>query len=170
MPAEQDVFVNQAYLKVIESAANTLTFSQLLTNVSIHEKIGWVISRLDYRVPHAVANFAAGNDLVEFGLSVSDQLASIGMEYSGVIDWNNLMRHDLGTAGTGFFDRMPLSKSFADLPGGGLLVPPNPVFIFVKGTALTTAVTVEARMFYTVKKLKVEDFWELVEMRRMIGV
>ena len=128
MPAEQDVFVNQAYLKVIESAANTLTFNQLLTNVSIHEKIGWVISRMDYKFAVSSTVFAASLDLVEFGLSVSDQLAAIGMEYSGVIDW------------------------------------------FVKGTALESVMTIEARMFYTVKKLKVEDFWELVEMRRMIGV
>lgn len=170
MPEKQDTYVNQAYLTCVESAANTLTFNQLLTNVSIHEKIGWVISRIDYRVPVLVSNFAATNDSVAYGLSVSDQLSSVGMEFSGVIDWNTINRQDIGTAGTGVFLQNPWTKTFADLPGGGLLVPPNPLFMFVQGTALSSAITVQARMFYTVKKLTTEDFWELVEMRRMIGV
>jgi hypothetical protein len=50
-----------------------------------------------------------------------------------------------------------------------LIVPPNPLFIYAEGVALGAAQTVNARMFYTVKSLKVEDYWELVEMRHMIG-
>lgn len=170
MPDIKDVFVNQAYLKVIESSANTLTFNQLLTNVSIHEKVGWVISRIDYEFLMAPANFAAEGDGIKFGISVSDQLAAVSQEYSGVLDYNSFYRRDYGTAASTIIDKNPRTKSFADLPGGGLLVPPNPLFIFVEGVALTSPITVEARMFYTQRSLKVEDFWELVEMRRMIGV
>ncbi len=169
MPEIKDYFVNQAYLTVVESAANTLTFNQLLTNTSIHEKVGWLISRIDYEFSVTATNFAATNDFVQFGLSVSDAIAAVGQDKSAVIDYNKFTRVDLGTAGSGLFVRMPFTKTFSNLQGGGLLVPPNPIFMFVKGGALTSAVTMEARMFYTVKSLKTEDFWELVELRRMIG-
>jgi hypothetical protein len=170
MPGEKDVFVNQAYLTVVESAANTLTFNKLLTGTSIYEKVGWIISRIDYFFSVDSTNFGADNDGFDFGISVTDQITSVGMEYSGVLDWNRVKRVDLGTAGSGFVQRFPISKSFADLQGGGILVPPNPLFIFGKGIALTSAITLYARMFYTVKMLKVEDYWELVELRRMVGV
>ena len=169
MPDIKDVWVNQAYLTVIESAPNTLTFNQLLTNVSIHEKIGWLLSRIDYTFSILGANFGAEGDGFTFGLSVSDQIAAVGLDQSAVIDHNTVARTDFGVAASGFLIRTPFSKSFADLPGGGILVPPNPIFIYAQGTALGAAITVMARMFYLVKSLKVEDFWELVELRRMIG-
>lgn len=169
MPEIKDVFVNQAYLEVVESAPNTLTFNQLLTGISIYEKVGWLISRLDYTFGMLPTNFGASGDAVSFGLCVSNQITGVGVNQSAVIDHNNFTRIDMGTAASGFYIRTPITKDFSDLPGGGLLVPPNPVFLYVVGTALTAAVTIQARMFYTVKTLKVEDFWELVELRRMIG-
>ncbi|GAH07378.1 unnamed protein product, partial [marine sediment metagenome] len=74
-----------------------------------------------------------------------------------------------GTAGTALILRKPFTKDFSSLPGGGILVPPNPIYIFAKGNALGSARTVTCRIFYTVRILKAEDFWELVELRRMIG-
>lgn len=166
---EKDVFVNQAFLQVIESAANTLTFTKLETGVSIHEKVGWVISRIDYSMDIAVGNFAAGADQVAFGICTSDAIVTATLSVSAIIDFNVITRIDVGTAGSGWFLRQPFQKAFADLPGGGILIPPNPLYAWVKGTNLASAVTVKARMFYTVKELKLEDFWELVELRRMIG-
>lgn len=169
MPATKDEFVNQAYLSVVESAPNTLTFNKLETGISIHEKVGWVISRMDYTFPVAIANFAAEGDILFFGLSTSDAIVTIALNQAAVIDLNSFGRNDLGTAGTGLFIRQPITKDFSNLPGGGILVPPNPLFAYVQGAALTSPVTIKARMFYTVRELKLEDFWELVELRRMIG-
>lgn len=169
MPEVRDIFVNQAYLKVIESAANTLTFNQLLTNVSIHEKVAWIISRIDYEYALSASNFGATNDGLSYGLSTSDAITAATQAISAVIDYNMDRRVDFGTAASGSMFKSIHTKNFADLPGGGLIVPPNPIFMWVMGIALTSAETIEARMFYTVKSLKTEDFWELVEMRRMIG-
>lgn len=165
----KDVFVNQAYLTVTETALNTLTFNQLLTGISIYEKVGWLISRMDYNFEIAAGDFGASQDALNFGLAVSDQIAAIGIDQSAVIDWNRVTRIDFGAAASGIQFNMPVSKDFSQLPGGGLLVPPNPIFIFAQGIALAGPYQVQARMFYTVKSLKPEDFWELVELRRMIG-
>ena len=164
-----DRYVNQAYLSVTESAANTLTFSKLETGINIYEKVGWLISRFDYNFDVTAANFSAEGDAVYFGLSVSAQITNINLIQDAVIDFNSVIRHDYGTAGNAIIQENPHSKSFADLPGGGLLIPPNPLYIYVKGANLASPVIVTGRMFYTVIKLKTEDFWELVEQRRMIG-
>lgn len=169
MPEVKDQYCNQAYLTVTESAANTLTFSKVETGISIFEKVGWIISRIDYDFTIDATNFGATNDRILFGLATSDALANVSLNQSSVIDLNHIKRIDIGTGASGMFLEMPIEKRFDTLPGSGLLVPPNPIYIFAQGVALTSAVQVQARMFYTVKSLKVEDYWELVEMRRMIG-
>jgi len=166
---EKDVFVNQAYLTVTESAANTLTFNKLETGISIHEKVGWVIARLDYNLDINATNFAASADGVMWGISTSDLFTVPGFNINSIIDFNSVTRNDLGTAASGLFLRSPFEKDFSSLPGNGILIPPNPLFVWVKGANLTSAIIIKARLFYTVKVLKLEDFWELVELRRMIG-
>jgi hypothetical protein len=82
---------------------------------------------------------------------------------------NQVKRIDLGAAASGMFVELPYTKDLSTIPGGGLLVPPNPIYIFAEGAALTNAVTLSCRMFYTSVDLKADEFWELVEMRRMVG-
>lgn len=168
MPVKEK-YVNQAYLSVTESAPATLTYSKLETGVSIYEKVGWLISRMDYNFSIYDTDFAVKDDSLEYGIAASDQMATIYLINNAVIDYNVFRRVDYGTAASGFGERQPFTKSFADLPGGGLLIPPNPIYIFAVGNSTPNAITVQARMFYTVVQLKADEFWELVEQRRMIG-
>ncbi len=167
MPDER--FVNQAYLSVVESGANTATFSKLETGISIYEKVGWLITRIDYNVDCAAAVLTANALGISFGISSMDGIASPSLSMSQIIDYNTRIRSDYGAAASGFLLDRPWEKDFSALPGGGLLVPPNPLYLWAKGIGLAAAQTILARMFYTVIKLKTEDFWELVEQRRMIG-
>ena len=165
----EERFVNQAYLSVTESAPNTLTFAKLETGISVFEKVGWLISRIDWFILCTATQFGADSDGLWFGISVMDTIATVTLGSSAVVDMNSIFRRDWGAAASGTLRSNPVTKSFADLPGGGLLVPPNPLYVFAQGVALAAAQVVECRMFYTVKTLKTEDFWELVEQRRMIG-
>ncbi len=167
--AVKDQFVNIAYLTVTEGGANTLTFNQLTTNIPTFEKVGFLICRIDYIFDIDITNWAATNDGFHYGLCTSDQIAAAVVANSAVVDYNFTKRLDIGTAASGFIKSMCETKSFADLKGGGILVPPNPIYIFALGAALTSAMKVEARMYYTIVQLKGEEFWELVEQRRMIG-
>lgn len=166
---EQDEFVNQAYLSVTESAGSTLTFAKLETGISIYEKVGWLISRMDYNIDLTNTALAASGDALQFGLSVSNTFATPSMADMAVLDFNEGMRADYGTAANAIIHLNPRTKTFADLPGRGLLVAPNPIYLWALGVSIAGAQTVTARMFYTVKKLKPEEFWELVESRRMVG-
>ena len=165
----EEKYVNQAFLSVTESAPNTLTFSKLETGISIYEKVGWLISRLDYFFITPIAQFVADGAAISYGICVMDSLTDVGLRSSAVIDTNSTSRRDWGVAASGGLRTIPYTKSFADLPGGGLLIPPNPIYCFAMGVGLNAAQEIQLRMFYTVIKLKPEDFWELVEQRRMIG-
>ena len=165
----EEKYVNQAFLSVTESAANTLTFNKLETGISIYEKVGWVIARLDYFFITAIAQFVADGAAFSYGISAMDSLTDVGLNRAAVIDTNSTSRRDWGVAASGGLRTIPYTKTFADLPGGGLLVPPSPLYVFGMGVGLAAAQEVQVRMFYTAVKLKAEDFWELVEQRRMIG-
>ncbi len=169
MAAVKDVYVNQAYLSVTESALNTLTFGKLETGISIFEKAAWLICRIDYEFIISANQFGAEADNLVYGICVSDQLTNTGLSNSAIVDRNRVTRLDLGAAASGTIMRSPYTKEFSSLPGGGLLIPPNPLYMFAEGTALTGPTAVTARMFYTVIKLAGDEFWELVEQRRMIG-
>lgn len=162
-------YANQAYVTVVESAANTLTFEKLETGISIFEKKGWLIHRIEYFVIMTDTIFATKGDYLEFGLTASDQITALGLGVNAVIDYNRLIRHDLGTAGTGFYQHQPFVKDLSNIHGGGFLVPPNPIYVATQGNSLGAASTVAVRFYYSVVDLKADEFWELVEIRRMIG-
>ncbi len=164
----EDKYVNQAYISVVESAINTLTFKKLETGISIYEKVGWLISRIDYSIGITPANFSSDGASIEAGVSVSSQITDVSLSQDAVIDRIYIRRSDFGVAATSMLFQLPITKDFSRLAGGGLLIPPNPIYLFGKGTGLGVVETVQVRMFYTVKQLKTEDFWELVEQRRMI--
>lgn len=169
MAGVKDIYVNQAYIGVTESAMNTLTFSKLETGISIFEKVAWLINRIDYDFDTSATAFPADGDNFVCGICVSDQLTDTSLKNSAILDRMITKRADLGTAASGMFVHRPHKQDFSGLPGGGLLVPPNPIYLFAQGTSLPSPMTVAIRIFYVVIQLKAEEFWELVEQRRMIG-
>lgn len=167
---QKDKFANQAMIRCVESAANTLTFKKLETGISLFDKVAWVISRIEYLLSMATYGyFNSTADVLAFGLTTVDTLTTLDIANSAVLDYNYIGRIDLGTAASGGFFFQPFVKDFAALPGGGLIVPPNPIYLAGVGTGLSTASTIVAKMFYTQIVLKPEEFWELVEARRMIS-
>lgn len=165
-----DQFANYAIITVTESAANTLTFKKLETGISLNEKIGWVINRLEYYVANLSATqFNASGDIQYFGLSLGNSFTVPSIDRNEIIDYNAIERLDIGTAASGFMQQRPFVKDLSNLPGGGILVPPAPLFLFSMGSGLVAASVTTVRMHYTMKVLKVEDYWELVEARRVLS-
>jgi hypothetical protein len=159
-----------AIMRVTETAANTLTFAKLEAAISLFEKVAFCLHQIDYHVDLLNNVFDANQDYLLFGVAVSNSLTDVTALRSEIVDANKVTRTDYGTAGNAEYMRNPIiQKKFSELPGGGILVPPNPLYLFGQGSGLTAAVSVVARVFYTVKELKPEEYWELVEMRRVLG-
>jgi len=164
-----DEFANYAILSVQESAVNTLTFKKLETGIGLLEKVAWVIARIEYSIDsYSDAQFNASGDTLTYGMCISNAFASPGMSESTIIDYNLVSRQDFGAAGSGAIMFRPVIKDFTNLPGGGILVPPTPLYIFAKGTGLVAQAYVVARIHYRLLKLSIDQYWELVESRRVI--
>lgn len=164
-----DQFANYAIISVTESAANTLTFKKLETGISITEKVAWILSRVEYFVtPINSTQWAQADDGIDWGLSLSNAFTTPGLAENTIIDLNFVARKDFGTAASAILLHGPWVKDFSQLPGGGILVPPTPLYLFAKGATAAAAHTVVARIHYTTLQLAIDQYWELVESRRVL--
>jgi len=164
-----DQFSNLAYLSVTESAANTLTFKKLETGVPLFEKIAWIIHRIDYWVNALAAYLDTNGDNIYTGLSTSNQFTTVGVDQACILDVFQMIRTDYGTAATGNIWIRPVVRDFSGLPGGGLIVPPNPLYLFVVGAGCAAANFVMVRLRYSTLQLTADQYWELVEGTRIIA-
>lgn len=168
-----DQFCNQAVLTCVESAANTLTYKKLETGIPIFDKIAWVISRIEYFFAITIGDFNGSGDTLAAGIVTTNVRTSIlsttAFPDPGVVDLVTLSRYDFGAAASGFLWEKPLIKDFAQLPGGGLIVPPSPIWGAIEGSGLGGAQTVLIKMWYTNLALSPDQYWELVEARRTIS-
>lgn len=165
----QDKFAQLALISVTESAANTLTFKKLETGIPVTSRVAWIINKIEYTISSLVASiFGANTDSLSFGFGVNNGIAAPTLLEETIFDFNTIQRADLGTAASGFFTVQPINKDFSTLPSGGILVPPNPLYLFAKGSALEAATTVYARLWYSVLEMAPQDYLELVQARQVI--
>lgn len=162
-----DRYANIAHIQVTESAVDTLTYKKLETGISLFEKVAWVIARLEYYwFLHSIPSSGAG---INMAVATSNNPSAISPDEIAFIDLSKTTRHDLGTAGNGVILESPLIRDFSQLPGGGIIVPPNPLYLAIEGFDQAVVQIMDVRIYYTTIVLKADEFWELVEARRMIS-
>jgi len=169
-----DTFANIAAIQCDESAANTLTYKKLETGIAVFEKVAWLISRIEYAINNiGAAQLNATGDTIRLALTVSNMLASLssGIQQtaSEVLHAMLIQRQDYGAAASGGLHIQPFAFDFSMLPGGGILVPPTAIYLAVQGEGCVAANTAWARIYYTTRQLSTEDYWQLVEARRIIA-
>jgi hypothetical protein len=166
----KDKYANMALMRVVESAANTLTFLKLETGISINQKVAWLLNRIEYFPnTYGAAMFNADGDSLVCGLSVGNSWTQPLMSEKAIIDIFSATRNDYGVAASSDMRLDPYIKDLSTLPGGGLMVPPAPFYGFVRGSSLVAAMTVYIRIFYTTIDLTTEDYWELAESFRPLS-
>jgi len=162
-------FASQAVLEVTESAANTLTFQKLETGLSVYDKIGWVLNRVEFRLGSGVpALFNASADVLQMALTMSNSLTALADNDPAIYTNLMLYRIDYGTAATGVLAENLYAQDFGMLPQGGILILPNPLYLGVKGTSLTAAASVVARIYYSAIELSDTDYFNLVQSRQLL--
>lgn len=162
-------FASQAVLSVTETAANTLTFTKLETGLSVYDKIGWVLNRVEFRLGSGVpALFNASGDFLQIALSMSNSLTALSDDDPAIYTNLMLYRVDYGTAASGMLEPNLYSQDFSGLPQGGILILPNPLYLGVRGSSLTAASSVVARIYYTAIELSDTDYFNLVQSRQLL--
>lgn len=163
-----DKFSNIAAVSITEAVAGTIAYSKFNFPFSIMDKVGLIINRLEYWFG-ALNQLNTANDSVTMALIAGNTIADISLQTDPILlDSMRLVRVDIGTAASGFFERNPIVKDFASLPGGGILVAPSPLSVAIQSSGAGGVMTGIFKMFYTYVELSTEEYWELVESRRII--
>lgn len=164
-----DQYANYAAILIQESSAATQTTAKFAFPFSIMDRMALIISRVEYWVPSYVALNTA-QDIVYMGLTASSSVSNIANQADPlIIDSMSITRTDIGTAASGLLTPGPFVKDFANLPGGGLLVAPSPLYAIIQGVGTTPAILAYIKMFYTYIELATDEYWQLVESRRIIS-
>jgi len=162
-----DKYANILYDEVVESAANTLTFENLDIGLSLFDKVGVLIHRLEWM--SWPSRLAAASDAIEFGLTTSNSWSAADPSENSIITYHKVQVVDYGTAGNNRIFDTPLVDDFSTLPGTGILTTPRPLYMFVDGANLADVATVKMRMFFTIITLKADEYFELLETRQFFG-
>ncbi|GAI82269.1 unnamed protein product, partial [marine sediment metagenome] len=168
--AGQDKYANVLTEKITMSAANTLTFQEVNIGLSLFDKAGILISRIEYQpTGGTIADLETTGDLIGMAVATSDNIANLGVDQAAVVTYKSLIRLDLGTAAAGWIFELPLVQDFSQLPGGGILITPKPWYIAMESGGLAAAGICTVRFFFTVVKLTAEMYFELLETRHYFG-
>lgn len=163
-----DQYANLAIVSVTESAANTLTYKKLETGTSLFDKVGMVIHKVEWYLGTSMLQIAAAADQIQAGITNSNTLTDISPTQDGVLIRRQWRRIDFGTAASGQLYSEPFVDEFDRLPGGGIILMPNPLYIGVVGSSLGAAVTLTVRLSFTFISLKDSDFFELMQARQTL--
>lgn len=168
--AAMDQFANIAYLTVTEAVAGTLKFARLeMANNLLTEKAALIIHRAEIFLDGPSLMNGTG-DYAIMGITLSDRITDLSdLSQPEILISMTLARADFGAAASGFLEQKPYLREFSELPGGGILVPADRLYIGIKGSGLTAVAAASCRIYYTVKPLDTADYWELIEARRVMS-
>lgn len=166
---KMDTYANFAAVQVTESAANTQTSTKFAFPFSIMDKMALIISRIEYWLATAT-RMDTSTDSVQACLAAADKITDISKQNDPlVIDNISYARADFGAAASGLLVINPVVKDFSSLPGGGLIVAPAPLYAVLQGGGCSAANVIWVKLFYTYIELATDEYWQLVESRRIIS-
>lgn len=159
--AKRDQFSNVAYGLVTMSAANTLTFAQIQMGIGLFQGVGLLIHRVNWWPTRtSLRELVANNDSLQMALTTSNRLTGlVDVTDPAIICCKYLV--SIGVAVERY--EVPLVTDFTSLPGGGKLVPANPLWIgaFTEGAA--AASVVRAQIDFSFVQLNDQEYLELIQ-------
>lgn len=163
-----DQYANIAAVLNQESAAGTATYARFNFPYSVTDKVAILISRIEYWIGN-LHQLNTSQDYVVAGLCAASALVSLENQADpGLVDSCKIQRIDIGTAASGLLVSIPVIKDFSSLPGGGILVAPSPLYAGIVSSGAGGVLAAWTKLFYTYKELATDEYWELVESRRII--
>jgi len=175
-----DQYANIAYLSHTMIAATALEFSRLdIVSGALlgDQKFGLELLRAEFYLKDhdSLTDFGLEDDFILYGLCVTDSLSDTGLHHPEILSQIKEgvdLRTVAGAADANiiaFPSFQPLVQDFAAY--GGILVPADRLWIYCDTTGSNAAdagLKVECRLFYKTVQLSTEQYWELIESRRII--
>ena len=164
-----DRYSNLASIAVTEASAGVQASAKFAFPFSIMDKMGLLISRIEYWWEGFGALNSSGDRCIA-AIATASSLADISKQSDPqMIDSCQLAMSYYGTPATAQLFGQPFIKDFSDLPGGGILVAPNPLYALVQDIGAGSVMGVQIRMWYTYMEMSADEYWQLVESRRIIS-
>jgi len=171
---QKDLWANIASIHVAETAANTFNKQKLETSISVFDKMAWVINRLEYDVYNiSHTNYPTEASYGNVALCSDGTVSSLP---AGVMSSDARVLHGFritpawvaAAPASGQFLIWPYVVDFSTLPNGGLLCPATALHLACQGSGLAGIMSVRLRIYYTNLTLSTDEYWELIESRRML--
>jgi hypothetical protein len=164
-----DRFANLAGKKIVESAANTLTFGEVDFGIGLGSGVGLLIDQIDYYFDPAsnAGVFVANLDAFRVGWCSRDTITTLADAYAdpSVIHLST-MQQVFTTSGLAYL-MMPLVHKFTP----PIIVGTNrgKLYLAVQGVSAGGAVTIQSRIYFRYIPLKAQDYLELAEAFNLMG-
>lgn len=167
---KKDNYSNLVQVAITQSAADTLTFEEIDLGLTIFQKIGIVINRIEmYPQGPGWALLQNNGDTFIFGLTQSNQITTLSPSENAVVYRHQEYLMHYGTAGNAVPYSEPIVADFSEMPGGGLIIAPRPLFIALDSDGLGATFEGIIRMYFIIIELKADEYFELLESRRFFG-
>ena len=163
---KKDEFVNRALETVTMSATNTMTFQEINFAVGMFQGVGLLIHEVRYYIARtSVIQLIATTDEIQLAMSTSNQVGNLTMDEPELFAATQLNVTDHGTAAAATVIEMPIRHDFTNLPGGGFIIPANPVYAAMSSVGCTSALVAYVELLFTFKQLSDKDYIELMQSR-----
>lgn len=167
-----DQYANIATLEVTQSAANTLTYGSLQTQLGFmtgtrDKALAMIIDQIDYRVSNsALQEMDADTDSIFLGITISDSPTSL-TDFSDrrILNHMELNAHAVGTAGNAIVHKQPFVHQFFP----PLIHAERVLYLGMDSTGLGSASAAQARIYYRVREITAAELVELTEVFRLVG-
>jgi hypothetical protein len=156
-----DKYSNVAFATVTLSAANTLTFNQILMGTGVFAGVALLINRILWNpTVTSLREIVAATDDLTMALVSSNRLATIfDATDPSVLAQKRLV--GIGVAVERY--ELPLISDFSTLPGGGKLIPASPLWMAGHTSGAAAASVIRCQLDFTFIQLEAADYLELMQ-------
>lgn len=165
-----DKFANIFQGSVAQAVINTLTFAEINIGLTLFDKVGILLHKIQWDVSNNyMTDMNAEGDRIRMAFTQSNTITGITVSERAVIE---VIEHEVILTAAGvssFISEQPFEMKFSDLPGGGLLVAPRPLYAAINTDGYANVQSATFRMYFTIMKLKPDEYFELLEARRFFG-
>jgi len=168
----KDRFPQFMKLKVTQSSANTLTFSQISLGGPVFQYAGIIINRIEYSITAATLELmTVTEDFCQLAITGSDSIATLGTDQPEVYDEFYITKLDQGAIANNSPKLIVRNwvKDYSTFPEGGCLVPLQDIYLAMASGGLASPGVAGARLWYQIIELTAQDYIEIAQRLRVLS-
>jgi len=167
MARPDDRFANIAASTLIAPAADTIAFQEILTGISLGQRMGMIIDQIDYFPASATIRELVDNtDLLLFGLTSSNDVDNLwDTADRRVIHSMELLALVSGVPATMVTMKAPYTYQFFP----PIIIAAPRLYLSIQGAGMAAAGTIRMRLYFRFIELAAQEYLELAETFVLTG-